>query len=202
MQDDPQPAAPPGRWLLLIHRVPREPPGRRTAIWRQLKQLGAVYLQQAAAILPDRPEVRQALAALAERIRAMEGEVSLLATTSPDATWERDLIARFNRARDEEYAEVVENVERCEDEIARERRKGKFTFAELEDGEADREKVQRWHERIRARDFFEAPGRAEAEAALARGQAVLDAFAAAVYRHEGVQDGREEEYGDERRAPD
>src|SRR5207249_4841485 len=53
-------AAPPHAWLLLIYRVPQEPPGRRTYVWRQLKQLGAVYLQQAAAILPDQPELRAA----------------------------------------------------------------------------------------------------------------------------------------------
>jgi hypothetical protein len=97
------------------------------------------------------------------------------------------VIRRFNAARDEEYAEIVENVERFEDEIARESRKGKFTFAELEDIEADWEKLQRWRERIAVRDFFGAAGRDEAEAALARGQTALEAFAAAVYRHEGVQ---------------
>lgn len=49
----------PGRaWLLLIYRVPQDPPGRRTYVWRQLKSLGAVYLQQAAVILPDRPDLR------------------------------------------------------------------------------------------------------------------------------------------------
>src|SRR5919201_3513939 len=124
-------AAPPHAWLLLIYRVPQEPAGRRTYVWRQLKQLGAVYLQQAAAILPDRPEVRSALDALVERVRAFEGEASLLETRSPDPAWEADLVARFDQARDAEYAEVVENVERFEDEVRRESRKGKFTFAEL-----------------------------------------------------------------------
>ena len=175
------------RWLLLIYRVPQDPPGRRTYVWRQLKQLGAVYLQQAAAILPDRPDLRAALEALAERIQSQEGEVSLLETTSPTETWERDLVERFNRARDEEYAEVVENVERFEDEIRRESRKGKFTFAELEDSEADWDKIERWQARVVARDFFGASGRTEAEAALERGKQLLVEFAGAVYRQEGVQ---------------
>lgn len=187
----------PLRWLLLIYRVPQTPPGRRTYIWRQLKGLGAIYLQQAAAILPERPEVRSALETLVARVREQEGEVSLLATTSPDAAWERETIGRFNRARDEEYAELIENVERFEDEIARESRKGKFTFAELEDLEADWEKLLRWRERIEARDFFGAPG-AAAGVALARGRAALDTFAAAVYRHEGIQ----EDEADGRPAPD
>lgn len=176
------------RWLLLIYRVPQEPPGRRTYAWRHLKQLGAVYLQQAAAILPDRPDLADALAALAGRIRGTEGDgdVSLLVTTSPDAAWERELCGRFNAARDAEYAELVKNVERLEDDIRRETRKGKFTFAELEDIEADGEKLHGWLGRIAARDFFGAAGRDEAQVALERGREALAQFAAAVYTHEGV----------------
>ncbi len=177
----------PARWLLLIYRVSQDPPGRRTYVWRQLNQLGSIYLQQAAAVLPDRSETRMALGTLADRIRAQDGDVSLLETTSPSVAWEVALMDRFNAARDEEYAEVVENVERFEDEIARESRKGKFTFAELEDIEADWEKLQRWRERIAVRDFFGASGRGDADAALARGQGALERFAAAVYRHQGVQ---------------
>lgn len=184
------------RWLLLIHRVPQEPAGRRTYVWRQLKQLGAVYLQQAAAIVPDQPHLRGPLEALAARIREFEGEVSLLETTSPSPEWEQHLVGRFHEARDAEYVEVVENVERFEDEVRRESRKGKFTFAELEDIEADWEKIERWHQRIRARDFFDAPGGAGAAEALDRGRVALETFTAQVYSHEGVsQEGVQPEGG-------
>jgi Protein ChrB, N-terminal len=182
-----------GRWLLLIYRVPQEPAGRRTYVWRQLRQLGAIYLQQAAAILPDLPgrpsPVRAVLEALAERIREFEGEASLLETASPTADWERDLIARFNQARDAEYAEVVENVERFEDEVKRETRKKKFTFAELEDADADWEKIARLQQRIVDRDFFNAAGRAATETAIERGRRVLETFTEAVYQLEGVSGG-------------
>jgi hypothetical protein len=191
------------RWLLLIYRVPQEPAGRRTYVWRQLRQLGAIYLQQAAAVLPDAPEhphLRAGLEALAERIREYEGEVSLLETTSPDGAWEEDLISRFNKARDDEYGEVVENVERFEDEVRRESRKGKFTFAELEDAEADWEKVGRLFERVVTRDFFGASGAGEVRDALARGKGVLATFAEQVYRHEGA-DGEERPRRDRRLAP-
>lgn len=175
------------RWLLFIYRVPQEPPGRRTYVWRQLKQLGAAYLQQAAAILPDTPDLRAGLAALAAKVREFGGEASLLETTSADPTWEAETIARFNRGRDEEYAELVENVERFEDEVARESRRGKFTFAELEDLEADWEKLGRWRERIAARDFFDAPSRAAADAILERARAALAAFTAEVEAREEPQ---------------
>lgn len=177
----------PRRWLLLIYRVPQDPAARRTYVWRQLRQLGALYLQQAAAILPESPELRARLEALAQRIRDFGGEASLLATVSPDAAWEQGITDRFNEARDSEYAEITENVERFEDEIRRERRKRRFTFAQLEDIEADHEKLQRWHARVAARDFFRASTRAETEAALTAAQAALQTFTAEVYARETAE---------------
>lgn len=173
-------------WLLLIYRIKAESSGRRTYVWRLLRQLGAVYLQQAAAILPDRPELRGELDRLGQRIRAAGGEASLLETVSPGPAWEEELVARFNAARDAEYAEILDSVESFEDEIRRETRKKRFRFAELEEGEADQEKLERWFARLVARDFFGAPGRTAAEEALARGRALLDGFTQEVYRAEGL----------------
>ena len=56
---------------------------------------------------------------------------------------------------------------------------------ELEESEADWEKLRRWFARLTERDFFGATDRIEAEAVLARGRA-LDAFTAEAYRHEGL----------------
>jgi hypothetical protein len=182
----------PRRWLLLIYRIKAESSGRRTYVWRQLRQLGAVYLQQAAAVLPDRPELRAELDRLGQRIRASGGEASLLQTVSPTSAWEDDLVARFNAARDAEYEEVLDSVESFEDEIRRETRKKRFRFAELEEGEADWDKLQRWFGRLSERDFFGAPGRAPAEEALARGRRMLDDFTQEVYRSEGLEPGAPE----------
>lgn len=117
----------------------------------------------------------------------MGGEASLLSTMSPDAAWEERTVGGFNRARNEEYEEIVENEERFEDEIRRETRKEKFTFAEMEDMEADWEKLRKWHARVVARDFFSAPMRKEAEERLAEGEKMLAEFTQRVYEREGVE---------------
>ncbi len=165
-------------------------------MWRQLRQLGAVYLQQAVAVLPDRPDLRRDVERLGTRIQNGGGEASFLETVSPSSVWEAELVARFNAARDAEYEEILDSVEGFEDEIRRETRKKRFRFAELEEGEADWEKLQRWFARLTERDFFGAAGRAGAEEALARGRALLDGFTAEVYRAEGLgppaADGRAE----------
>ena len=80
----------------------------------------------------------------------------------------------------------MESVERFEDEIRRETRKKRFRFAELEESEADWEKLSRWWERLVERDFFGAAGRTAAEETLARGRSLLDDFTREVYRAEGL----------------
>ncbi len=180
------------RWIVLIYRIKSESSGRRTYVWRQLRQLGAVYLQQAVAVLPDRPVLRNELDRLGQRIRSAGGEASLLETTSPASAWEAELVARFNGARDAEYEEILDSVESFEDEIRRETRKKRFRFAELEEGEADWEKLQRWFARLTERDFFGAPGRAGAEEALSRAHALLEGFTQEVYQVEGLEPGATE----------
>ena len=173
-------------WLLLVYRIQSGSSSRRTYVWRRLRQLGAIYLQQAVAILPDRPGLRTELEQLGQRIRAGGGEASLLQTASPDPAWEAEIVGRFNAARDAEYDEVIESVERFEDEIRRETRKKRFRFAELEESEADQKKLGQWFARLLERDFFGASGRAAAEEALVRGHQLLKVFTAEVYRTEGL----------------
>src|SRR5713226_6483090 len=171
-------------WLLLIYKVPTEPARKRTYVWRKLKKLGAIYLQQAAALLPDKAELRAELENLAERIREYGGEVTLLQTRSTTPDWEQEVIERFNRQRDEEYAELTEGAQRLIDELDRESRRSKFTFAELEENEEGLESLRRWLEQVSARDFFGAPGRQAMEEGLAQATARLQEFARQVNEQE------------------
>lgn len=175
------------QWLLLIYKIPTEPTRFRTYIWRHVKTLGCLNLHKTAWLLPKTPDLEAETQKLAVKIEEFGGEVSLLTTTSPGAEWEAKVIAGFNAIRDEEYAEVTENEERFEDEIHRETRKQKFTFAELEDMEAEWEKINQGMRRAQARDYFGAPGRREAEARLAEGARLLDTFSKKVYEREGVE---------------
>ncbi len=180
------PSLEPRRWLLLVYRTDPGSSSHRTYVWRQLRRLGAVYLQQAVAVLPDHPEVRAGLERLAQRLRSVGGDASLLETVSPSEAWERELIARFNAARDEEYEEVIENIERFEAELRREAGMRRFLFPELEEGEGEWAKLRRWLALIVDRDFFGSAGRSRAREAMSRGQQRLDAFVREVYRAEGL----------------
>ena len=174
----------PLEWLLLIYKVPTEPARKRTYVWRKLKKLGAIYLQQAAALLPNRPEIAQAMDDLARRIVEFEGEVTLLKTQSMSSDWEQGVIQRFNQQRDEEYGEVADVAGRIIDELNRETERGRFNFAELEENEEALESVNRWMAQVTARDFFGAAGRQATEDLLRQASGRLQAFAQKVYEQE------------------
>ena len=46
-------------WLLLVYRIPREPTSGRVYVWRKLKQLGAIAVQDAVWMLPATPRTRE-----------------------------------------------------------------------------------------------------------------------------------------------
>ena len=171
-------------WMLLIYKVPTDPARKRTYVWRRLKKLGALYLQQAVALLPSQPGLAAPMQDLARRIIEFEGEVTLLTAHSASPEWEQEMIERFNRQRDEEYAELAEVAGRLVDELERESSRGKFSFAELEENEGGLEHAQRWLAQVQARDFFGAPGQTMAEAALERASRALKDFATRVYEQE------------------
>ena len=66
---DPDPAG----WLLLVYRIPSEPTRLRATVWRRLKSLGAVYLQNSAAALPATDGAERALRRLRREILEMNG---------------------------------------------------------------------------------------------------------------------------------
>lgn len=171
-------------WILLIYRVPTEPSSARSAIWRETKRLGALALQNAVCLLPRSDANTTAYSRLAHRIEDYGGEASILETTSPDSAWQARIIARFNSARDEEYEEVVDEAERFREEIARERRKGKFTFAELEDEESNLERLRKYLGQVEARDTFAAPGHARAQAEVEACAVELEIFTHEIYQHQ------------------
>jgi hypothetical protein len=62
------------------------------------------------------------------------------------------------------------------EEIATETARGRATYAEVEESEADLERFRTWLRRINDRDHFQAPGRAAAEAAVRHCADALAAF--------------------------
>jgi hypothetical protein len=153
----------------------------RVAIWRKLRSLGALSLHQSVCVLPARPEVEREIRRLVDRVRAGGGAARMLRIRFDDGAEEAQLVAELRAARDDEYGEVLDRVPAFLSELRSERERDRATYEEVEESEADLDRFRAWLGKIDRRDYFGAPRRAEAHAAVERCARALEAFEAEAF---------------------
>ena len=122
-------------WLLLIYKVPNEPSARRVYVWRKLKGMGAILLQDSAWVLPATSRTREKMQWLATEIRDMEGGVATLWEAHEVFTGQAtDLVQQFTAQVDTAYNELL---------------------AQLENGEADLAAISKQYQHLIAQDYFQ-----------------------------------------------
>jgi ChrB-like protein len=163
-------------WLLVTASSAGAADSLRVAIWRKLRSLGALYLHQSVCVLPGRPDVEREIRRLVGRVRAHGGAARVLRIAFEDANEEAQLVSELQAARDDEYAEVLERVPAFLEELRNERDRDRATYEEVEESEADLQRFRAWLTKIDRRDYFGAPRRAEAHAAVERCAQALEAF--------------------------
>jgi len=165
----------------MTYKVPTEPAAKRVALWRKLKAMGAVYLQNGVCLLPETEEHMRQLKMLENDATEMGGETILLVTTSLDKAQEDKVVARFKADRDDQYREFIGKCDAFEAEIAKEIAKQKFTYAELEEEDNDLKKLQSWIGKITALDFYGAPLGATASERMTSCEKLLADYAQRVF---------------------
>ena len=148
----------------------------RVQVWRKLRSLGALYLQQSVCLLPATADVARDVRRLAARVRQGGGTARVLPMAFTDPAAEQAVITELNATRDAEYAEVLERLPELHRELAHEQARGRLTYAEVEESEADLHRFQAWLAKIEARDYFHASGGEAARTAVAGAAAALVAF--------------------------
>lgn len=166
----------------------------RVRVWRKLRSLGALYLQQSVCLLPAHDEVVRQVRRLADRVRHEGGTARVLRMRFSDSAEEQAIVDELNAARDAEYAEVLDRLPALREELAHERARGRATYAEVEESEADLARFRAWLTKIAARDYFQAPGGQAARDAVDEAAADLAAFEQAAFH-------AEEPDPDSRRSP-
>ncbi len=153
------------RWLILIYQLPREPSRHRVAVWRKLKALGALYLQDGAAALPEDAVTREQLEWLQLRVREAGGEATLWEALPNTVAEGRSLVDEFRASREAAYKDLIAAAGRLRRK-AELRSDGALLLEELG-------KMEREFRAERRRDYFRSPLRNEAAAALRAVRRVL-----------------------------
>jgi hypothetical protein len=175
-------------WLLILPQLPATSPDLRQVVWRRMHAAGALELQSGAWLLPYSPGIERFAEDLLARILESGASGYIFETIALTPAIENDLLEKFRSSRDEEYAEFIERCDALLAELKRETALGRFTYAELEEAEEDLRKLEKWLEKIQARDFARAKLNEAAGQQLRRCQAAYTGFARRVYATQGVSD--------------
>ena len=173
-------------WMLLVYRVPSEPSNNRVSVWRELKRLGVLYLQQCVCIVPAFADCVQGVEAVTVRIEALRGTYNLFRIAKLEAAEQERLRVGFRQLSAKEYAEIIEECQtKFAKEIEFERFRQNFTYEEAEEIREDLEKIRRWFTRVTDRDWFDAGLRSQVAAELQQCEGLLEEFEQEVYRRAG-----------------
>jgi hypothetical protein len=148
------------RWVLLAYHLPREPSTPRIALWRKLRRLGVVQLQDGLVALPLDARTREQLEWLAEEVTDAGGQAGIWLAEPATAAQERALAQRMAAAVAADYQTVTKEAAAARALPPGPRRR---TVGRL----------RRELRRIALRDHFPPPEREQARAAVAALAATL-----------------------------
>jgi DNA-binding transcriptional regulator PaaX len=164
------------RWLILIYHLPREPSRHRVAVWRKLKALGALYLQDGAAALPDDAVIREQLEWLQLRVREAGGAATLWEALPNTVAENRSLVEEFRALREAAYRELIDSA----GELSRKATIGAGETVLLE----ELTRIERDFRTERRRDYFRSPLRKVAEAAIREARRIVKEGASLAVRED------------------
>ena len=153
------------RWLIMIYHLPREPSRHRVAVWRKLKTLGALYLQDGVAALPEDAVTREQLEWLQLRVREAGGEATLWEALPNTVAEDRALVEEFRVSREAAYRELIDAAEKLRQKATL-GAEGTVLLEELAG-------IDRDFRAERRRDYFRSPLRKVADAAIREARRVL-----------------------------
>ena len=149
-------------WVLLIHQLPPRPTNLRVRIWRQLQKLGAVAIKNSVYALPANDKTHEDFQWLKQEIETAGGEAAVFRANSIEGTTDQEIIAAFQRARDEEFSTIAAELDGLTGAIRQQARGKHLSPNRLAKHEAELDKLHAELERIINNDFFGAPGRTAA----------------------------------------
>lgn len=106
------------QWLLLVYRIPREPTAGRVFVWRKLKQLGAIALQDAVWVLPQTARTQEQFQWLASEITELQGNAVLWEAAQLYATDNESLRRQFMEPVDAEFRAILAELKKKSCDLA------------------------------------------------------------------------------------
>jgi len=105
-------------WVLLHYKIPREPSAPRVYVWRKLKRLGALLLQDAVWVLPATPHTREDFQWLAMEIIEQGADATVWEAGLLLAGQAETLVRQFLAQVEVEYRALLAGLEGADPDLA------------------------------------------------------------------------------------
>jgi len=164
-----------------VHQIPPEPGYFRVKVRRQLERMGAVPLKNSVYLLPSGEETREDFEWLSREIERSGGEATVCVASFTEEGTEARIIAAFRESRESDYQVIAQSARELvaaakEEIVRREPARPGLTMVEEKESPAKTgparaagiKKLRRRLADVTAVDFFDAPGRDEAEESISR----------------------------------
>lgn len=99
-------------WLLLHYKLPNKPSALRVYIWRKLKRLGAILLQDTVWVLPEMPRTTEQIQWLTAEIQEMGGNAYYWKANALLTDQEGTIVQQFNKQVDVIYSDLLKRMEK------------------------------------------------------------------------------------------
>ncbi|WP_027415610.1 Chromate resistance protein ChrB [Aneurinibacillus terranovensis] len=142
-------------WVVFIYKVPSTPTKYRAYLWREIKKLGAIYLQDGVCVVPDSDDTHLFIGSLAEKVNEFGGQEYTFLSTTFSKEKNEEMIRQFNIARNQEYQELIPRVHRIQ-EYFQEEEDWEFSESQARKIREEFQKLLRQFQAIETRDYFEA----------------------------------------------
>jgi hypothetical protein len=167
-------------WKIVTYRLAADQSRHRVAVWRELRKVGALALQQATWAVPGGSGFDEGLERAVGWVERADGR-ALVFDVVPTEKTQAALQELFTAEREAEWTEFVSECDKFDAEVAGEISKEKFTLAELDEEEQNLERLRRWYRELRARDLYGAPSAPLAEQRFKQSAETLEDFADRVF---------------------
>lgn len=99
-------------WILLHYKLPNKPSALRVYIWRKLKRLGAILIQDAVWVLPETSRNTEQIQWLTSEIQEMKGSAYYWRANTLLTEQEESIIRQFNEQVDVIYSDLLKRMDK------------------------------------------------------------------------------------------
>ena len=151
------------KWVVFSYSLSAKSSSPRVSVWRQLKRIGAISPVGGVYVLPAREPCDEAFGWLAQQVRQAGGEALVMRVDQFEGLADPELIALFDRARQEDYAAIEKQAVRLEAAL-----RSSGSAQERLDIKDELDRLQGQYADIARIDYFESLSKIELAARLAR----------------------------------